>query len=338
MTSSEGKCVGIRLHLSGNAATQRGLINGIVLLELFRDHERSLLSSGDLNWSGTCVSGRDNDILFRNVQHRVNFLKRFISFVCERIQYDALNSRARFYSSIRVHNGITHFCMRALYRFVKSYELVVLAPVPAQPFVTTLVYFTEVLKSMSHWNVNSITNVSSVQNGFRFDAIEADATAAFNHISETIRGGLCDLLWHTGPAFVMRTLIRKCRRGDIFYLRVGIDWAELGRDSVWGEAWPSVPISTLTPLAVAPREDVCAICLDPLESEVVCWDTCRHMFHLQCVRNMWDASTQDVTCPLCRSPLHSLRNVVITPVTESKKRRPVTRSMTRSLRRKVLLD
>jgi len=338
MTSFDVKCVVIRLHLSGNAATRRGLTDGKVLLDLFRAHERRLVPSGDLDWSGACVSGRENDIIFRKVQDRVRFLKRFLAFVCERIQYDALDSHARFYSSFRVHNRLAHFFLRATYRRVKSYELVVLAPAVVQPFVTTFAFLKDVLKTMSHWNVNSITKASSVQNGFRFDAIEEDATAAFNHVSETIRHGLYDVLRTSNvQALVLRTLIRKCRRGDIFYLRIGIDWAELGKASVWGEAWPSVPMSTLVPLTVPPHDDVCAICLDTLENEVVCWDHCHHMFHLQCVRNMWEATSHLVRCPLCRSPLHSLRNVVITPVPQSKKRRSVTRSMTRNLRRKVIL-
>lgn len=331
------KHIKLCLHLSGNAATHRGLFTMDLLLDMFKQHERAQVPNNLLDWSGT--PGPCNEILFRHSQDVAPLAIRFIRFVSGFISYEArLYGHAHFYSSTKVFNGQLHLFLRSMYRHVKSYEIVVLAPKQAKPFICDNAYLPDNLVLMPHWNVNSMRNVSRVPNGIRFDANEDDARVAFNHICESIREEAPELLWNAGSSFVERALIRKCRRGNVFYVRVGIEWAELGHPVDWGDNWPPVPISSIPAVEIPPCDDICAICLDNMSGNIVRWGSCKHVFHLECVRSMWDASSEDVTCPLCRSPLSALERVVVSHTKCKKRQGPVTRSMTKNVRRKIVLE
>lgn len=59
---------------------------------------------------------------------------------------------------------------------------------------------------------------------------------------------------------------------------------------------------------------LCSICLEPLVDNIGCLESCKHAYHLSCLRE-WHNHSHDKKCPICRIPSNKVKdldnNVVI---------------------------
>lgn len=332
MTSITSLEMNVGLYLYGNAASHRRCWDLKMFLDDFKRSERA--SANDL-WSARILS--DRFILFKHNVDPKPLVTRFTQFVMTTIR-QGLGSytQASIYISQRIVNDKLYVLIRARYPRRDSYKIIVLAPDSAKPYVSTFSYLFEQMECSPNWYVNSITQYVSIRDGVHFDATESDACAMFNYLADEIESQLPDIMYDVDGTPLMDVHMTKCRRGNKLYIRFGIEWAPLDQPIEWGAAFPSIPISNRDPVEIDVPNDVCAICLDPLKDNLVRWGKCNHVFHLQCVKMMWERSRW-MKCPLCRQNM-DLQKVCISPPTESKKRRPVTRSMTKKRRRKLTLD
>jgi len=69
------------------------------------------------------------------------------------------------------------------------------------------------------------------------------------------------------------------------------------------------PIPPPTP---APTGEECTICYTAMEPAFTRWLSCGHAFHDACI-GAWENTGRNLTCPLCRAPIHTDTPVVTPP-------------------------
>lgn len=72
---------------------------------------------------------------------------------------------------------------------------------------------------------------------------------------------------------------------------------------------PHHPIPPPTP---APTGDECTICYSVMEPAFTRWLPCGHAFHAACI-GAWENTGRNLTCPLCRAPIHTYTPVDTPP-------------------------
>ena len=323
----------VRLCLRGNGASHRLVWTAKMFLDEFESIERGARCP----WTARIQD--DGFIMFHHSVDPLSVVKRFIRFSTKKV-IQGLGSYTRCSLDVRrgVHNGsMLVVLIRTLYPTLKPYKIIVLAPDSAKTRVVNFRFLLEQMESFLHWDVNSITQYSDTGDGVRFEAIEWDACDMFNYLADKIQDQLPGIMHDVTDTPLLDVRMMKCRRGNSFYIRLGIVWATADEPVDWGAAFPAIPLSSLAPIGIDNPNDICAICLNPLEQSLVQWGPCKHVFHLECVKTMCGTSSCS-ECPLCRSEMSEFQRVFVSPPTRPKKRRAVTRSMTQKNRRKLSLD
>lgn len=309
----------VRLHMYGNAASHRRSWDANTFVRAFRRSR----PFPKLVWDVTTDIEKD-DIYFCAEDPTV-IVKRFVAFAEEMVRKGLGDYQdAQICTTCAMIGPIFSLTIRALYGARQTYQIIVHAPESALEYVANFAYLFESMEAMREWDVNSIVRFASIPNGVHFDALESDACKMFNYLCNELRVQIPLVVEDIIDRRLFDVLIRKSRRGNRMYIRVGFEW---DTTTDWGAPVPRLPVLADSSIQIDPIDHFCAICMDPLKKSLIQWSGCKHVFHLKCMHELW-SNTRAPKCPLCRSPMTTLQKVHVLAQTEQKRPRlKVTKSI-----------
>ena len=318
----------VRLHLYGNAASHRRCWDAATFVHAFK-RSRPFPS---LVWDVT--TDNDFDDVFICAENPTKIVKRFVEFVENMVRQGMGDyQHAQICVTCALVGSIYSLTVRALYGARQTYQIIVNAPESAAEYVANFAYLFESMETLREWDVNSMIRFASIPNGVHFDALESDACKMFNYLSDELRDQIPTILEDVADEPLQDVLLEKSRRGNRMYIRIGIEWVTY---TEWGAPGPRLPVLPGPSVSVQTLDHDCAICMDSLQSDLIQWGACNHVFHLQCVRDLW-TSTISPKCPLCRGPMTTLHKVHVQAETEPKKPRSIA-SRVKARKRKLFED
>lgn len=309
----------VRLHMYGNAASHRRCWDANTFVRAFKRSR----PFPELVWDVT--TDIEKDEIYFCAEYPVDILRQFVSFV-ETFVRKGLGQYqdAQICVTCAMVGSVYSLTVRALYGARQTYQIIVHSPESALEYVSNFAYLFESMETLRDWDVNSIIRFASIPNGIHFDALESDACIMFNYLSDELREQIPLIMEDVADERVLDVFVRKSRRGNRMYIRIGIQWQTRKE---WGAPVPRLPVVSGSSVQITPIDHSCPICIEPLSTDLVQWNTCKHVFHLHCVHDLW-CNTRAPTCPLCRQPMSVLQKVHIPAPTEPKRPRlKVTRSI-----------
>lgn len=318
----------VRLHLHGNAASHRHCWDADTFVRAFK---RSKPFPG-LVWGAT-VDIVKKEIYFC-AEDPTNVATGFVQFVEYMVRQGVGDyQHAQICVTCALVDSIYSLTVRALYGDRQTYQIIVHAPESVLDYVADFTYLFECMETLLEWDVNSIVRFASIPHGVHFDALESDACTMFNYLSDELRDQIPTILEDVADEPLQDVLLQKSRRGNRMYIRIGIEWATY---TEWGAPGPRLPVLSDPSVVVQALDHDCAICMDSLQSDLIQWGECNHVFHLQCVRNLWTSAVSP-KCPLCRGLMTTLQKVHVQAETEPKKPRSIA-SRVKARKRKLFED
>jgi len=322
----------VHLHLSGNAASQRGNWSVNTFANAFAQSK----PHPDLRWEWD-VDG-ENAQVHISARDPAPIVGNFVRFVESMIK-TGLNGydHVKIFISCEDVDDIISVYVRSVYGMRNAYRIIVQAPSCVQETAGSFSFLFETMETLPHWDVNSIAHFARIPNGVLFQANESDACTMASYLTDEIRSEIPDVL-HDHPDTLVDILVAKSRRGNTFILQVGLEWRD-PRGSPphpieWGPTAARLPVSTEPPVRLLVPDDVCSICLEPFRQDLF-RTGCQHLFHRNCMNDMWHAtSSPRLTCPLCRDPVFKLERVVVVPPVS--KRKPSTPTIADRVKKRKL--
>ena len=297
----------ITFHLSGNAATRRGLW----CVRTFRDSFCAIGHFGGVYWSMECDFDSDTATIVSPEPYAARLMAYFVNHIRDNILHSLGDYRVNILTTvIKTSQTALRECHRIGIRIDygprKTFHLVVMAPLVAQHLIGNFSYLFEQMETTTNWDVNSISHIANIPDGVQFVSREEDVTGLVTELEGCIQEQLPDMLDTINGEPLMGVSTVFVRRGPHLYIHVGLERLE---DVLWGPTPPTMPLDESRTESISPPNDSCAICRQALEYNIV-RTQCKHVYHKDCMHTLWQ-SCAPFKCPLCRFDITELCQVKI---------------------------